>query len=355
MLLRFQNFIASTSIISFFYLLYTKHTYFKWYFDVTHSLTFFSYSSTFTTFQVFKVMFFVYIFALWLLYFLEKNPKKWKSILALQALEKIFSNPLKTYTEWLPKEEKIWLLTIFVKVFFIPLMLSWLSGHTSNMLSNMTYVVQNYNLIFTDFISIFKSHLFWFLFQVILFLDVFFFTIWYLVELPVLKNQIRSTDPTLFWWVVALMCYPPFNTATWSILTWHSSDFPMFENVFLLVLFNILILILMGIYTWASVALNFKASNLTHRWIISHWPYKYIRHPAYICKNAAWWIWAIPAFVFAFNSWVFQFIIAFIWVAWWSFIYFLRAMTEESHLRSVDWEYDEYMKKVKYRFIPWLF
>ena len=35
----------------------------------------------------------------------------------------------------------------------------------------------------------------------------------------------------------------------------------------------------------------------------------------------------------------------------WTFIYYMRAMTEERHL-SLDPDYREYCKKVKYRFIP---
>lgn len=36
----------------------------------------------------------------------------------------------------------------------------------------------------------------------------------------------------------------------------------------------------------------------------------------------------------------------------WSVIYYLRAVTEEDHLRKVDGEYDAYCEKVRYRFIP---
>ena len=58
----------------------------------------------------------------------------------------------------------------------------------------------------------------------------------------------------------------------------------------------------MAIYASASVALNFKASNLTHRGIIATGPYRFIRHPAYICKNMAWWIGSIPAVVAGFQA-----------------------------------------------------
>jgi protein-S-isoprenylcysteine O-methyltransferase Ste14 len=38
----------------------------------------------------------------------------------------------------------------------------------------------------------------------------------------------------------------------------------------------------------------------------------------------------------------------------WAAIYVGRALTEERHLKKYA-EYREYMKKVKYRFFPWLF
>ncbi len=37
----------------------------------------------------------------------------------------------------------------------------------------------------------------------------------------------------------------------------------------------------------------------------------------------------------------------------WNLLYILRAITEERHLGKFE-EYREYIKKVKYRFIPWV-
>ena len=187
-----------------------------------------------------------------------------------------------------------------------------------------------------DFLAVFNVHGFWFLFQVILFLDVLFFTIGYLVEMPVLKNQIRSVDPTLLGWAVALACYPPFNSVTSSIMGWTPIDFPQFETPVVHVSVNFLLLSLMAVYTSASVALNFKASNLTHRGIIATGPYRFIRHPAYTCKNLAWWIAAIPGITVAYEASFFQFANAIASVAGWSLIYTMRALTEEDHLRKVD-------------------
>ena len=67
---------------------------------------------------------------------------------------------------------------------------------------------------------------------------------------------------------MALACYPPFNGLSNKMLGWSASIFPHFENPVVHVTMASLLLVLMAIYASASVALNLKASNLTHRGII---------------------------------------------------------------------------------------
>src|SRR5690606_3505438 len=110
----------------------------------------------------------------------------------------------------------------------------------------------------------------------------------------------------------------------------------------------------MGVYASASIALNLKASNLTHRGIIDHGPYRYIRHPAYACKNAAWWLGSLPVIAAAWSQSIWAALVALTATAAWTGLYALRALTEEDHLRKVDGEYDAYCQKVRYRFIPGL-
>jgi protein-S-isoprenylcysteine O-methyltransferase Ste14 len=168
----------------------------------------------------------------------------------------------------------------------------------------------------------------------------------------VLKNQIRSVEPTLFGWAVALACYPPLNGLTSKILSWKPVDFPQFETPAVHITVNFLLLGLLAIYTSASVALNFKASNLTHRGIVAWGPYRFIRHPAYACKNMAWWIGSIPAIMVAMHTSLWDTILILSSIGGWALIYTLRALTEEDHLRKVDSAYGQYCNKVKYRFIP---
>jgi protein-S-isoprenylcysteine O-methyltransferase Ste14 len=97
---------------------------------------------------------------------------------------------------------------------------------------------------------------------------------------------------------------------------------------------------LWGIFVWASISLGFKASNLTNRGIVKTGPYCFVRHPAYAVKVLVWFIQGI--FFGQFGIFI---------MAGFAIIYFLRAWTEERHL-SMDPDYVEYMKLVKWRFIP---
>ena len=52
-----------------------------------------------------------------------------------------------------------------------------------------------------------------------------------------------------------------------------------------------------GVYAWATLALGLRASNLTNRGIVTTGPYRWLRHPAYVAKNLSWWIGATPLVV----------------------------------------------------------
>jgi protein-S-isoprenylcysteine O-methyltransferase Ste14 len=197
-----------------------------------------------------------------------------------------------------------------------------------------------------------RGRSFWFLLHLILFVDVLVFTFGYLVELPRLGNRIRSVDPSLLGWCAALVCYPPFNTVTFYVFGSTASDFPQFDDPTAHAVLNALLLLMMALYTWASVAMGWKGSNLTHRGIVDYGPYRFVRHPAYICKNTAWWIGSLPVFAKAFEQSLTTGVWAVVAMVSWSAIYLLRALTEEDHLKRVDGEYAAYAARVRWRFIP---
>jgi len=345
---RLKNFSASFLLLIATYLFCSLVPYYQVYASKERQL--FSYQ--FTTWDALQVVYVIYSLLLLVYYLSEKHPQISKSIYCLRGLQKLLRAPLSRYREGLSAEERLGMLVTLLKAFFAPLMVAWLIGHTTNMVNNGVQLANNLDLLRTEFLAVFNVHGYWFLLQVILFLDVMFFTIGYLVEMPVLKNQIRSVDPTLLGWAVALACYPPFNHVTNTILSWTPDKFPQFETPAIHLAANFLLLGLMAVFTSASVALNFKASNLTHRGIIAHGPYRFVRHPAYTCKNLAWWIAAIPALTTALETSLWSALLVLASVGGWTLIYLLRALTEEDHLRKVDGEYDSYCEKVRYRFLP---
>jgi len=243
-------------------------------------------------------------------------------------------------------------LALLLKFFFAPLMINWCLNHAGDMAAS---VAQFFDGIHEGISGrqLFDSSLFWACFQLILFVDTLLFTVGYIVEVPALNNRIRTVDPTFFGWAICLACYPPFNDFTGRFLEWQSSDFPHFENTAVHFAANISLLTALAIYSWASVALGFKASNLTNRGIVSRGPYAYVRHPAYAAKNLAWWIGALPNLYLIFASGnVRNAAYALLALCGWTTIYALRAITEERHLLLTDNGYAEYMARVKWRFIP---
>lgn len=285
-------------------------------------------------------------------YLLEPTPGVSKSIHCLRALGRLVGSPGSVWRGGLPPEERLGLLSVALKAFFAPLMVVWLFEHTALMLNHGGQAWTLWLAAGMNWQALFGADAFWFTLKLILFLDVFFFTLGYLIELPALGNQIRSVDPTLLGWGVTLACYPPFNSLTSSVFGWHSTDFPQFAHAGVHWVANVLLLALMGVYSWASVALRFKASNLTHRGIVATGPYRYVRHPAYVCKNLAWWIGLMPALLLALDTSLSATLVTVGSMLGWSVLYYMRAITEEDHLGRVDGDYAAYCARVKYRFVP---
>jgi protein-S-isoprenylcysteine O-methyltransferase Ste14 len=113
------------------------------------------------------------------------------------------------------------------------------------------------------------------------------------------------------------------------------------------------LLLAIGVYAWATLALGLRASNLTNRGIVTTGPYRSLRHPAYLAKNLSRWIGATPLLIkFPFSD-PWRLSPAIVGTAAWSRIYVLRALTEERHLGS-DPDEQAYRSRVRWRFIPGL-
>ncbi|WP_299323183.1 isoprenylcysteine carboxylmethyltransferase family protein [Parasphingopyxis sp.] len=183
-----------------------------------------------------------------------------------------------------------------------------------------------------------------FLIALLFLIDVAFATVGYVMTLRPLDSHIRSANPYTQGWLAALICYPPFilmsaggpldyqqNTADW---THWLADWPI-----ALAITGAILVLLTTIYSWATVAFGIRFSNLTHRGIITHGPYRWTRHPAYLSKNAFWWLATMP-FIATSGSPV-DMIRNTILLALVSAVYYWRAKTEEKHLMA-DPAYEEY-------------
>ena len=179
--------------------------------------------------------------------------------------------------------------------------------------------------------------------------DVFLAVIAYALTLRVLDSHIRSAEPALGGWLVCLICYPPFFSVTGRLLP-YDQDGVFWGQAFapypaIHVLWGTAILILVAIYAGSTAAFGLRFSNLTHRGIITSGPYRWSKHPAYICKNISWWMISVPFIAGA--GWI-QAVQSCLLLGGVNLIYFLRARTEERHL-SRDPVYREYAAVIAQR------
>jgi protein-S-isoprenylcysteine O-methyltransferase Ste14 len=173
-------------------------------------------------------------------------------------------------------------------------------------------------------------------------LDVLYATMGYILSLRVFDSHVRSAEPTLFGWVIALECYDPFWRAMSSKLYLHYEgigfetwlrDVPTVQWAWAIV-----ILVMETIYLFATFSFGIRFSNLTNRGIFTNGPYRFSKHPAYVAKNISWWMTTVP---FISHGDVAQTIKSSIALAGVSTVYFWRARTEERHL-SRDPDYVAY-------------
>lgn len=340
-----KNYLSTSLFIIFFLFFYKINSYLSWNLYVTLDINILWENIKIEDFifQFFKI----YLILLIPYYIIEE----WKSK-ALIIIEFIIKK-IKNINYEINNIEKNAILAWIVKIFFWPLMLKYLINGINSIFSQINTIIWYYQnsqeVFFYDFLN---SSIFPVIIWIIFFIDVLFFALWYLLEWKMFKNQIKSVEPTFFWWWVAIMCYEPFNQAIVNFIWWyHNTSVYFGSNVFTIII-NLIIIILLSIYSRASFSLWLKASNLTNRWIITNGPYKFLRHPAYVCKNLAWWIawlWIIYN-NFINNNFINVFLIIFSLTIW-SYIYYLRAITEENHL-SLDKDYINYKKNVTNRFFP---
>lgn len=271
----------------------------------------------------------------------EPEDKYWlfgSWLLRNQKPNQIQSN-IKLTTAWL------------VKIFFTPLMIVFTTQqfdffHHALSLGKITYLM-----------DLFPAAV-----HIVFIIDVLIATAGYIFTFQLIDTDIQSTDPTFFGWMIALICYPPFQsildstylnyTPNASIEYWFTTHIAAQE------LFMILALYCIILYLIATIAFGIRFSNLTYRGLISCGPYRHTKHPAYLYKNIFWWLTAIP---YLLNQPAAGIIRSICLLVLMNTVYFLRAKTEERHLSRYP-EYREYAAYIEEhgmytclgRWMPWL-
>jgi protein-S-isoprenylcysteine O-methyltransferase Ste14 len=209
-----------------------------------------------------------------------------------------------------------------IKAYFFALFWVWLSHSTNNILhadlaaaswSNLRAYEVAYDFIF--------------------FLDLLLATVGYAMAYRVLDTHIRSAEPTLLGWSVALFCYEPFFTGLFErqYIHYTGNSFGAWLAPYPVLrwMWAATILALILVYVLATVTFGVRFSNLTHRGILTNGPYRFTKHPAYVAKNLSWWMATVP---FVVNDGVANAVKRCLMLGAMNCIYFLRARTEERHL-----------------------
>lgn len=264
-----------------------------------------------------------------LLYYRDRD-RTWESdkyIAAVGWLLDVAAWPWCRRLRWGPLA-RLGMLSVAVKVFYIPLLTSWCINntfHQFNLTSTFSWTLAS--------VTAYLQALF-------IYFDTTVYAFGYSVESKALNSEIKSVEHTLLGWLVTLWCYPPFNLFSFRVFDYAVVDVRSSYPVWILTAASCCVMVLWGVFAWASVSLGFKASNLTNRGIVSSGPYRYCRHPAYAAKLG---IWVIETLFF--GTYGVGLFLGF------ALIYVMRAVTEERHLAE-DHAYVDYRRGVRWFLIP---
>jgi isoprenylcysteine carboxyl methyltransferase (ICMT) family protein YpbQ len=170
----------------------------------------------------------------------------------------------------------------------------------------------------------------------IFFVEYIVVVVGYCCTLKLFNTHIRTTDQSGFGWLACLACYGPLwmalypaylaygNQSYWQGALEHMSTG-------FIVIWGIAILLLSICYVRCTIAFGLRFSNLTNRGIITNGPYRWFKHPAYLVKNISFWMISVPFIPTAGISEAIRTCLLLLLV---NGLYYVRARTEENHLRS---------------------
>ncbi len=189
--------------------------------------------------------------------------------------------------------------------------------------------------------------------KIIFTITTFVYLFSYLSDSVFTRNKIKSIDTTPLGVLSCLCCYFPVSILTLSFIRVTEENLLPVNNTTLLTILNLVVIFANIGSLIAILRLGTKAGNLTNRGIVTGFPYNVIRHPDYTMQIIYIIATSIPLYLTN-NNGIFDKIMMTLTTFAWIYIYYLRSITEERHLIQ-DEKYQEYCKKVRYRFIPKLF
>jgi protein-S-isoprenylcysteine O-methyltransferase Ste14 len=209
-----------------------------------------------------------------------------------------------------------------VKAFFLPLMIVYAHQEIDRLCSWHLQDSLWKNVVQFDFI-----------YPLVFAVDLMFTTFGYTLSIRLMDTHVRSAEPTMLGWTVALFCYMPFFSLMEAQYVAYDPGVgfskwldavPPLRN-----LCGGTILVLVAIYSLSTVAFGWRFSNLTNRGILTNGPYRFTKHPAYVTKNLSWWLMTVP---FASHAGLLDGLRRSVLLALVNLVYFARARTEERHL-----------------------
>ena len=233
---------------------------------------------------------------------------------------------------WMWGEHQLLIRTWMVKVFFLPIMLGGLV-EIAFMLLRMTSEWDTRRLVELLFVFGLAA-------------DLLVGCIGYCLNSKLLKNDIKSVDPTWSGWLVCTICYVPLNgilhwmTAQRDNLVW--SDW-LTPNDWLYWPWAGLLATSWIIYWTSTACFELDFSNMTWRRLVDTGPYRFTKHPAFIAKNIHWWLSTVPFWGVSSHMDVLRNVAG---MSILSFVYYLRAKTEERHLMQFP-EYAAYAERIR--------
>lgn len=245
---------------------------------------------------------------------------------------------------------------LLVKLFFTPLMTVYFLDQFPHLVNNISYIRTGLldklaagAYTHADFNADFYN----FSRPLIFSIDVGLAWCGYVISSRWVDNQTVTAEPTMLGWIVCLACYPPLSHIAWLYYSPPPESIVFqFQNATLISIFILLATASITIYMLATLWFGVRFSNVTNRGIIRKGPFALVRHPAYASKNFFWWCLMFPVIIYnASISNLKVTILMILGLVFQSWIYYLRAITEERHL-DADPYYRSYCQQVKYRFIP---